>query len=202
MGGYYTQPNFSPLIKLLTKIMTDQELLAEFPLNNSEKTLFLHADLLKVMLGSVGSGKQFGQCLASMCRDSLKITKKVAKVFLKSISNANYETVKNYLTALKPFALLNDSIKAIRLEWIFGFSQIVTKKIYQQEQLKYGLELIERISDDSATYISPLGGPYKEESLLALLLKSKGKFDTFAITCLKELLSLMAKDADIARLVY
>jgi hypothetical protein len=34
------------------------------------------------------------------------------------------------------------------------------------------------------------------------LLKCKGKLDTFAINCLKEMLSLMAKDEDIARFVY
>jgi hypothetical protein len=41
-----------------------------------------------------------------------------------------------------------------------------------------------------------------EEPLLAQLLKCKGKLDTFAINCLKEMLSLMAKDQEIARFVY
>jgi hypothetical protein len=34
------------------------------------------------------------------------------------------------------------------------------------------------------------------------LLKSKGKMDSFAVNCLKEMISLMAKDEDIARFVY
>src|SRR5207244_7574267 len=41
-----------------------------------------------------------------------------------------------------------------------------------------------------------------EDALLSQLLKCKGKLDTFAINCLKEMLSLMAKDDDIARFVY
>jgi hypothetical protein len=41
-----------------------------------------------------------------------------------------------------------------------------------------------------------------EDPLLAQLLKAKGKMDTFAINCLTELLSLMAKDEDIARFIY
>lgn len=41
-----------------------------------------------------------------------------------------------------------------------------------------------------------------DEPLLAQLLKCKGKLDTFAINCLKDMLSLMAKDELIARYVY
>lgn len=122
MGGSYTQPNFTPIVKLLSKIMTDSDLLARYPLNDLEKKLFLHADLLKVMLGSNAGGKQFGNCLASMCRDNVKMSRKVAKVFLKSISSATYENVKSYLTALKPFMRLEDSLRQQRLEWVFGIS--------------------------------------------------------------------------------
>lgn len=57
MGGSFTQPNFTPIVKLLSKIMTDPNLLARYPLNESEQKLFLHADLLKVMLGSNAGGK-------------------------------------------------------------------------------------------------------------------------------------------------
>jgi hypothetical protein len=46
-----------------------------------------------------------------------------------------------------------------------------------------------------------MNGP-AEESLLAQLLKCKGKLDTFAINCLREMISLMAKDDEIARFVY
>ena len=41
-----------------------------------------------------------------------------------------------------------------------------------------------------------------DDSLLAQLLKCKGKLDTFAINCLKEMLSLMAKEEHIARHIY
>jgi hypothetical protein len=41
-----------------------------------------------------------------------------------------------------------------------------------------------------------------EDALLSQLLKCKGKLDTFAVNCLKEMLSLMAKDDDIAKFVY
>jgi len=55
------------------------------------------------MLGDNSGSEQFGKCLAFMCRDDFKLSKKVAKGFVKSINNSNFETIKNYLTALKPF---------------------------------------------------------------------------------------------------
>lgn len=122
MGGSFSQPNFSSLIRLLTRILTDQTLLQKYPLNENERKMFLFADLLKVMLSSQSAGKQFGQCLAAMCVDNIKMSKKVAKVFLKQISTSNYENVKSYLTALKPFVRLNDSLRQQRLEWVFGVS--------------------------------------------------------------------------------
>jgi len=56
-----------------------------------------------------------------MCRENLQLSKKVAKTFIKTINNSNYENVKNYLSALKPFLKMEDSLKDIKLEWIFGF---------------------------------------------------------------------------------
>lgn len=202
MGGSYNQPNFSPIIKLLTKILTNPALLEAHPLTEVEKKMFLHADLLKVMLSAQSGGKQFGQCIANMCHENAKMSQKVSKVFIKAINSASYDNVKNFLSALKPFVRLQDSLKAQRLEWVFGFSQVIAKKQYREERFKYGLEFVERSADDAHTYICPLACTLAEESLLAQLLKCKGKLDTFAINCLKEMLSLMAKDEDVARYVY
>lgn len=57
-----------------------------------------------------------------MCKENEKLSRKVSKVFLNAINHSNYESVKNYLKALKPFLLSNDSLKEKKLEWIFGFS--------------------------------------------------------------------------------
>jgi hypothetical protein len=203
MGGSFSTPNFTPLIKILTKILTNEQLLAKHPLTEMEKKIFLNNELLKTMLSSSTAGKQFGQCLANMCRDNLKLSKKVSKVFIKSINQSNYDNIKGYLTALKPFVKLDDSLKVQRLEWIFGVSQIVARKGYQQERYKYGLEFVDRIGEECYTYVSPiLGSSSPDDPLLAQLLKCKGKLDTFAINCLKEMLSLMAKDELVARHVY
>ena len=137
-----------------------------------------------------------------MCKDNFKLTKKVSKVFIKAINDSNYDNVKNYLMALKPFIKLNDSLKPQKLEWMFGISQIIARKGYREEKYKYGLEHVDKINEEANLYVSPLASSPSEDSLLSQLLKCKGKVDTFAVNCLKEMLSLMAKDIDIARFVY
>ena len=57
-----------------------------------------------------------------MCKDNLKLSKKVSKVFIKAINSSNLDNVKNYLMALKPFLKMNDSLKDKKLEWVFGFN--------------------------------------------------------------------------------
>jgi hypothetical protein len=84
-----------------------------------------------------------------MCKDNVKLSKKVSKVFIKSINSSNFDNVKHYLTALKPFIKLNDSIKAQKLEWVFGFNQIISKKGYREEKFKYGLEFVDKINEEA-----------------------------------------------------
>jgi hypothetical protein len=152
MGGSYAAPNFSSLIKLITKMISTDELIEKYPLSENEKKMLLHQDLLKVMLGSASGSKQFGHCLANMCKDNLKLTKKVSKVFIKAINGSNFDNVKSYLAALKPFLKNNDTLKTIKLEWIFGFNQIINRKGYREEKYKYGLEHVDRIGDEANTY--------------------------------------------------
>jgi hypothetical protein len=111
MGGSFSSPNFSALIKLITKMITNEELLALYPLSDSEKKMLLHQDLLNVILGASQGSKQFGQCLANMCKEDFKLSRKVAKVFVKAVNSSKYDNVKNYLVALKPFLKMNDSLK-------------------------------------------------------------------------------------------
>jgi len=162
----------------------------------------LQHDLLKVMLGSNSGGKQFGQCLANICKGNMKFSKKVAKIFVKVINASTYDNVRNYLKALKPFCLVKDELQQIRLEWVFGIRQILTRKDYMEKNYKFGLELVYKINDEAFTYVSPIINSHNEEALLMQLLKCKGRLDTFAVNCLKEMLSLMVKDEAICRFIY
>lgn len=42
MGGSFNSPNFSPVIKLVTKMITHTELLQKYPLTETEQSMFLH----------------------------------------------------------------------------------------------------------------------------------------------------------------
>ncbi len=171
-------------------------------MTETEKQMLLHEDLLRVMLGSSAQGsKQFGACLAQMCKDDAKLSRKICKILLKSIGLSNYESVKNYLSALKPFLRLQDSLKAQKLEWILGLHQVLALKNYRETLCKYGLEHADRINEDTYTYVTFCNGLH-QDSLLKQLVNCRGKLENFAINCLKDLLSLMAKDEDIARFVY
>jgi hypothetical protein len=114
LGGY-TSPDFGALVKLLTELITDDELLAVYPLSEIERQMLLHQSLLKTLLGS-GSGngkvvKKVGQCLALLCKDDMKLSSKVAKVFLRTIDPAPLDAVRSMLRAVKPFLASDDSLK-------------------------------------------------------------------------------------------
>ena len=37
---------------------------------------------------------------------------------------------------------MEDSLKKQKLEWIFGYSQVMSRKGYREERFKYGIETI------------------------------------------------------------
>ena len=102
-----------------------------------------------------------------MCKDNYKLSKKVSKVFIKSINNSNYENVKNYLTALKPFLTLEDSLKPMKLEWVLGISEILSRKGFREERFKYGYEMIDKIGDEACSYVSPIATGPVDDALLS-----------------------------------
>jgi hypothetical protein len=203
LGGTYAHPDLSGVIKLMTAMITDEELSTKYPMSDTEKQMVLHPDLLKTMLGSATASKQFGACLANMCRDDTRLSRKVSKVFLRAIEQAHLDTVKGYLKALKPFLRADDSLKQLKLEWIFGVPEVVSRKVYGASRSKWGLELVDRVNEEAIKFVSPiLAGGACDEALIAQIVKCRGRFDVQCISCLKELLSLMRKDREIARFIY
>ena len=137
-----------------------------------------------------------------MCKGNEKLTRRVAKVFVKSINQSNYDSVKNYLTALKPFLLTSDGLKKSKLEWVFGYSQVMAKKGYRDERYKYGFESLTYVNEECSQYTSPVATGASDEPLLSQLLKCKGRLDTFCVNCLREMLDLMVQDEEIAEHIY
>jgi len=156
-GTYGHQPDFSGIIGLITSLITDKELLEKYPMSDLVKEMILRDDLLKTMLSSATASKQFGQCLAKMCKDNVKLTRKVTKVFLRSIERAPHDTMKGYLKALKPFLMADDSLKRQKLEWVFGIPEVISRRMtYGNQRTKYGLELVDRINEEAMSFSSPI----------------------------------------------
>lgn len=59
---------------------------------------------------------------------------------------------------------------------------------------KFGVEMVQKVQDESYTWVSPITSGPSEDALLSQLIKCKGRQDNFSINCVKEMLSLMNKD--------
>ena len=55
-------------------------------------------------------GEDYSAVLASMCKDNLKLSKKMAKVYIKGI-NKQYDQLDNTLKSLANFLRVDDSLK-------------------------------------------------------------------------------------------
>ena len=64
----------------------------------------------------------------ALAAEELAKAKKISKVFLRSIESAHLDAISGYLKALKPFLLVDDSLKQLKLEWIFGIPDFISKK--------------------------------------------------------------------------
>ena len=62
----------------------------------------------------------FSDVLVKMAYDNIKVSKKMAKTYLKSISRTSSESLQQTLSNIRAFLAINDSLKLNRLEWIFG----------------------------------------------------------------------------------
>ena len=79
-------------------------------------------EILGKILEENATNKDFAGLLSRMCSENHEMTRKIAKIFLRAINQPNVDKVSPYLKSLKKFLLINDSLKILRLEWIFGNS--------------------------------------------------------------------------------
>ena len=145
----------------------------------------------------------FGAQISGMCRDNLKLTKKLAKIFIKAINSSSTEKMAIYLKALKNFLLIDDQYQQHRLEWVLGVPQLKTANAYKSIKFQYGVELVERIGDTAYNFVSPLtGNTTTNYCLLEKVIQQRGRLDDFCIKVVKELMSLSIKSPVIAKYIY
>ena len=124
-------------------------------------------------------------------------------MFLHAIEGAVYDSIGNYLVTLRPFLKLNDSLKAQRLEWVFGVPDHRSQKTTDgTERTQYGNDMNKNINEDVLIYESPILHPNAQRALAMQIVKSKGSHGSQCITCLKELTQLMVEDEDVTRFLF
>jgi hypothetical protein len=118
----------------------------------------------------------------------MKLSLKVAKVFLRTIDPAPLDAVRSMLRAVKPFLASEDSLKKQKLEWVLGVPEIVTRQQYGQTRVRYGLEVVERdghvglmqggrVDEATTNYGCPIIPASTDEVLLAQIVKYRGRLD-------------------------
>lgn len=113
MGGTYGSPNFSAILKLIIIMVSSKELSAKYPLNENDQTIVSHKDILQKMIepGEGANATDFGDVLVNMARDNTKISKKMARSYLKSVNKTGIESLMGALTQIKEFLKIDDSLK-------------------------------------------------------------------------------------------
>lgn len=202
MGGSYSQPNFSAIMTLLVNLISDEETLKKYPLSEATHQMIQNKEILNKMMEPAAGSKGVGKQIVLMCKDNFKMSKKIAKVFIKGFNQTNVEKVSSFMKGVKKFLMVDDSLKQQRLEWIFGVPQIVSKKQYRTNKFEFGAELVERINDEAYTYNTSLMTTSMDDGLFTQLIKCRGRMDTFCVRAIKDLLSLCKKDETICRYVY
>ena len=87
-----------------------------------------HKDILAKMIEpGDGSAADFGDVLVAMACENVKISKKMAKSYLKGVNKTGIDSLVNSLKQIRKFLSINDSLKMARIEWIFGIPQVISK---------------------------------------------------------------------------
>ena len=121
MGTQWKSPNFSPLMGVITTMMTDQEMIEKHPFSEDAQKIITSKAILSLLMNQ---DNDFSGMLSNMCKDNYKLSKKMAKVHIKNLNKQDAETLEAHLKAMRSFILIEDSLKKTRFEWIFGIAQI------------------------------------------------------------------------------
>ena len=143
MGSAYDKVNFSPLLGVISRMMTDTTMIEKYPLSENAIKIVQSDVLLKMLMEPEND---FDGKLTLMCKDNLKLTKIMTKKLLKILNGYNIEDIQASSKALRSFMLIEDEFTAIRTEWILGVPRIERDGKYS-EVGKYGISKVMTINE-------------------------------------------------------
>lgn len=202
MGSSFVAANFTPIVKLITIMMSERALLEVYPMSDVTRQMIASKEMLGKMMDGQGSSDSSKEVI-QLCLNNLSMSKKVAKLIIKGINQYQVEKVTKYLRLLKKFLRLDDEHKLARVEWTLGVPQLHHKKQFRMNTYQYGLELVEKINDDAYTYETSLfKGSTSDDALLTQLLKIRRQQESICMIALRCLLKLCVQDPLICKYVY
>ena len=199
MGNNWTKPNFSPLMGTITTMMTDKEMIKQFPLSDNSKKILESKHILSLLMSSENN---FTSMLNSMCVNNYQLTKKMAKVYVKNFNRMGGDQLDSSLRELQTFMLIDDKLKKTRFEWVFGIAAINVMR--QQNTHIYGVMNVQNIEDHSYEHKTILFGEKTNDwSLMRQTLhyKERGN-EANACRMVLEMMNMACLDDEIASWMY
>eukprot|EP00826_Nyctotherus_ovalis_P062317 TRINITY_DN8994_c0_g1_i7.p1 TRINITY_DN8994_c0_g1~~TRINITY_DN8994_c0_g1_i7.p1 ORF type:complete len:681 (-),score=203.35 TRINITY_DN8994_c0_g1_i7:168-2210(-) len=135
--------------------------------------------------------ESFNKIIALLSFDSFKFSKMICKTLLRAINDYSKIEVVPYFSLLTQVFAIKDSLQRQRLEWLFGYPSPCKLKsaLDPNEETKFGLSLIDTITEDVNEYISPLNYNAQCKSLLTLLWKHRMVYEIHPLKCLLEIMA-------------
>mmetsp|Transcript_389 Transcript_389/g.527 ORF Transcript_389/g.527 Transcript_389/m.527 type:complete len:148 (-) Transcript_389:1464-1907(-) len=87
MAASYGTPNFSALLKTIIVMVSDKPMVAKYPLDEKNQAVVSHRDILQKMIEP--NDGDFSAALTEMAKDNVKVSKKMAKTYLKAVSKTS-----------------------------------------------------------------------------------------------------------------
>ena len=105
MGNSFDKVNFSPLLGIISRMMTDKTMLEKYPLSENAIKIVQSELLLKMLMEPEND---FDGKLTLMCKDNPKLTAIMTRKLLKIINGYNFEDIQSSSKALRSFMLIQD----------------------------------------------------------------------------------------------
>ena len=99
MGGNYGSPNLSAALKTIIIMISQKDMMEKYPLDEKNSEIVSHKDILQKMIepGEGANQSDFSDILLDMAKDNAKISKKMAKSYLKNVNKTGIESLNKAL---------------------------------------------------------------------------------------------------------
>ena len=152
-----------------------------------QKALFLkskarkafHENIIKLNFDVV----EYAEFLAHLCHQNKEHSKQIAKFILKGIHQGAPDELGPILHIMKKYLSIEDDLKELRCEWIFGIASLIVKQVHNYQMYssvpKLGVAYADSVSSVICKYFSPVFKPStayygrKECAMQALLSNRK-----------------------------